>query len=116
MITHSNIFRCDDIGIQDFDNEPLTLEFYGTVNCRRTSIHINNDDINEAKEVFSIRLVLDYSRNPNLITLARNVSLGIIIDDDRKSGIFYTLKQLENVSYKSCSHQDWFCERELYLC
>ena len=87
---HSNTFHCDNIGVQDFDNEPLILEFYGTVNCRRTSIYINNDDINEAKELFSIRLTLDYSCNPNLITLSRNVSLGIIIDDDRKLGRFYT--------------------------
>ena len=75
------------VGIKDFDNETLTLGFYGSVDCHRARIHIINDDINEAKkEIFNIQLTLDYSHNPNLITLFRNVSLGIIIDDDRKLG------------------------------
>ena len=73
------------IGQQDFDSRRQYLSFYGSVNCRQRRIRISNDDINEASEqVFVIQLMLVYSRNSNLITLSRNVSLGIIIDDDRK--------------------------------
>ena len=61
------------------------MYFYGSVNCHPLYITILNDDINEANEqVFVIQLTLIYSLNSNLITLSRNVSLGIIIDDDRK--------------------------------
>ena len=46
---------------------------------------ISNDNINEAsEEIFVIELTLESSRNPNMIILSRNASLGIIIDDDRK--------------------------------
>ena len=73
------------IGQQDFDSRRQYLSFYRSVNCRQCHIRISNDDINEASEqVFVIQLTLVYSRNSNLITLSRNVSLGIIIDDDRK--------------------------------
>ena len=55
------------------------------MNCRHLRINIVNDEINEAeKQVFIMKLTLDGSRNPDLITLFRNVSLGIIMDDDRK--------------------------------
>ena len=55
------------------------------MNCRHLRINIINDEINEAeKQVFIMKLTLDGSRNPDLITLSQNVSLGIIIDDDRK--------------------------------
>lgn len=79
------------IGQQDFDSEPHTVRFYNS-DCRHAHIDITNDDINEAnEEVFIVQLTLDYSLNPNLITLSRNSSLGIIIDDDRKLGkLIYT--------------------------
>ena len=75
------------LGQQDFDNRTHTLGFYGSTMCRRAQIDIINDNINEAdEEVFNIQLTLSYSLNPNLITFSRNASLGVILDDDRKSG------------------------------
>ena len=73
------------IGQQDFDSQSFQLYFFGSKSCHHLHINIVNDEINEAeKQVFIMKLTLDKSRNPDLITLFRNVSLGIIIDDDRK--------------------------------
>lgn len=74
------------VGLQDFDNREHSLRFYESGNiCLHCHINITNDDINEAsEEMFIFQLTLAHSLNPNLITLSRNASIGIIEDDDRK--------------------------------
>ena len=72
------------IGPQDFDGRQHSLRFYGSRNCHHCHINITNDNINEANEVFIIQLTLANSLNPNLITLSRNTSIGVIADDDCK--------------------------------
>ena len=49
--------------------------------------------------MFNIQLTLGYSHNPNLITLSRNVSLGIIIDDDRKLGSLICTHKINTLNF-----------------
>jgi hypothetical protein len=73
------------IGPQDFDGQQHSVRFSGSRNCHHCHINVTNDDINEAsEELFIVQLSLAHSLNPNLITLSRNASIGIIDDDDRK--------------------------------
>lgn len=86
------------------------MYFYGSINCRHSHITIANDDINEAsEEVFVIQLTLGYSLNPTLITLSRNTSLGIIIDDDCKllNLILFLIKIDVMIFLPSFSYQNW---------
>ena len=63
----------------------LTFYWYYSVNCLPVYITIFNDDINEAyHQLFAIRLSLVSSQNPSMVVMSRNISMGIIIDDDRK--------------------------------
>lgn len=56
-----------------------------SANCLSHHITINNDDTNEAEnQFFIIQLSLNRSLEPNLVTLHRQISLGVIVDDDRK--------------------------------
>ena len=75
------------IDLNDFSNLSRYLTFYSyhSVNCQSTYITIFNDNINEADEqLFVILLSLVSSNDPSLVRLTRNVSKGIIVDDDRK--------------------------------
>ena len=57
----------------------------GSSNCLPIYINGIDDDINEAAEqFFVIRLLLGQSQNPEQIIMLQNISLGVIIDDDRK--------------------------------
>ena len=75
------------VDTNDFFNFGTSLTFYSynSVNCLSTYIGIINDDINEADDqFFVIRLSIVYAKNLSLVVLSRNVSIGRIIDNDRK--------------------------------
>lgn len=105
------------VGLQDFDSREHLLQFPGSRSyCLRCRINITNDDINEAsEELFIFQLTLAQSLNPNLITLSRNASIGIIEDDDRKLDeteikmIFPLIIPFTN------SYQDWIREANVQL-
>lgn len=71
---------------EDFNGTVGLVTFHpGSIDCVSHPIIISNDDINEATEqVFIIRLTLARSQNPDMVNLSQSISLGIIIDDDRK--------------------------------
>ena len=71
--------------ITRYGNEYLTSD-----GCFITNIPINNDNINEADQVFVITLNLPNdleNQFERYVTLSRNVSIGYIMDDDRKFAI-----------------------------
>lgn len=93
IITINFLATC--IGGDDFDSHQHSLVFDGSASCHHSHIKINNDNINEAiEEVFVVELTLESSHNPSLITLSRNSSLGIIIDDDRKLNQTFSYQNL----------------------
>ena len=82
-------------------------------NCFTIAIPINDDDINEADQVFAIALSLptdvDYQDS---ITLSQNVSIGWIIDDDRKfdcQNYAYNHRCLDELIYEcSCYNNIYY--------
>ena len=81
------IFSFMDVDLNDFSNSEMYLSFYShnSVNCFNTSISIFDDDINEADaQFFVIDLSIVYALNSSLVVSSRNVSIGRIMDNDRK--------------------------------
>lgn len=84
------VFHIMITDLNDFSNEEKNLLFFPhhLFSCNSQYIDIKNDSVNEATEqLFAIQLSLVSGQNPSLIVLSRNVSIGIIIDDDRKLSI-----------------------------
>ena len=89
--------HCSVADLQDFNNSIITITFEAdeleaaAINEIRTPIPIIDDVINEAVEqFFVVQLSLVSSQNPaGVDTSFRSTSLGRIIDNDRKCGVYF---------------------------
>ena len=92
-------------GTEDFVNRVINVTFEAdesrssSVLSVLVAIPVINDDVNEATEVFAVKLVLTDSVNPDMITLSSPAaSLCTIVDDDRESCSSLTFTTISSIS------------------